>query len=102
VEQCAEEIIQLSRNPTSLNRRSHRALSIRAAGEHQGALRADPSRGASLRRRSEGGRVRLRGIVVYRARSGRKSHPRRDFGSRRYGREKRLRVTAEIRSPMGE
>src|SRR5258708_40375704 len=70
VEQCAEEIIQLSRNPDFIETdESHRALSdLALQASIKAALRADPStRGLTFGVDSEDGRVRLRGIVATRA-----------------------------------
>jgi cytidylate kinase len=104
VEQCAEEIIQLSRKPDfsetdeSLVALSNLALQARI----KAALRADPStRDLTFGVDSEGGRVRLRGIVDTRdewknaARVVTSVHGVTDVRSE-------LRVTAEIRSRVGE
>ncbi len=66
VEQCAEEIIQLSRKPDFIETdESHLALSdLALQASIKAALRADPStRGLTFGVDSEGGKVRLRGIV---------------------------------------
>jgi hypothetical protein len=104
VEQCAEEIIQLSRKPDFIEtEESHRALSdLALQASIKAALRADPAtRGLTFGVDSEGGRVRLRGIV----------HTREEWKNATRvvtavhgvtGVKSELRVTAEIRSPMGE
>src|SRR6267378_86880 len=103
VEQCAEEIIQLSRKPDfGETEQSHGTLSdLALQASIKAALRADPStRGLTFGVDSEGGRVRLRGIVDTRkewndaARVVTSVHGVTDVKSE-------LRVTAEIRSPMG-
>ena len=66
VGQCAEEIIQLSRQPDFIETdESHHALSdLALQASIKAALRADPStRGLTFGVDSVGGKVRLRGIV---------------------------------------
>src|SRR3989475_10476075 len=66
VEQCAEEIIQLSRKPDfSETEQSHSTLpDLALQASIKAALRADPStRGLSFGVDSAGGRGRLRGVV---------------------------------------
>jgi cytidylate kinase len=104
VEQCAEEIIQLSRKPDFIETdESRRALSdLALQASIKAALRADPStRGLTFGVDSEGGRVRLRGI----------GHTREEWKNATRvvtsvhgvtGVKSELRVAAEIRSPMGE
>jgi cytidylate kinase len=104
VEQCAEEIVELCRKPdfgeTPESRDALSDLALQA--RVKAALRADPStRGLSFGVDSERGWVRLRGIVDTREEW--KNATRvvtsvqgvKDVKSE-------LRVTAEIRSPMGE
>jgi len=104
VEQCAEEIVQLSRKPdfaeTEESRGTLADLALQAS--IKAALRADPStRGLSFGVDSAGGRVRLRGIVDTREEW---KNATRVVTSVRgvTGVKSELRVTAEIRSPMGE
>src|SRR5467141_1808004 len=104
VDQCAEEIIQLSRKPDFIETdESHRALSdLALQASIKAALRADPStRGLTFGVDSEGGRVRLRGIVDTREEW---KNATRVVTSVHgvTGVKSELRVTAEIRSPMGE
>ena len=104
VEQCAEEIIQLSRKPDFIEtEESHRALSdLALQASIKAALRADPStRGLTFGVDSEGGRVRLRGIVDTREEW---KNATRVVTSVHgvTGVKSELRVTTEIRSPMGE
>src|SRR6195256_2255160 len=100
VEQCAEEIVQLSRKPDFGE--THAALSdLALQASIKAALRADPAtRGLSFAVDSERGRVRLRGIV----------DTRKEWNDAARvvtsvhgvtGVKSELRVTAEIRSPMG-
>jgi hypothetical protein len=104
VAQCAEEIVQLSRKPDFIETdESHRALSdLALQASIKAALRADPStRGLTFGVDSEGGRVRLRGIVGTREEW---KNATRVVTSVHgvTGVKSELRVTAEIRSPMGE
>src|SRR5712691_594623 len=104
VEQCAEEIIHLSRKPDFIETdESHRTLSdLALQASIKAALRADPStRGLTFGVASEGGRVRLRGIVDTREEW---KNATRVVTSVHgvTGLKSELRVTAEIHSPMGE
>jgi cytidylate kinase len=104
VEQCAEEIVQLSRKPDfGETDESHAALSdLALQASIKAALRADPAtRGLSFAVDSQRGRVRLRGIVDTRKEW---NDAARVVTSVRgvTGVKSELRVTAEIRSPMGE
>jgi cytidylate kinase len=104
VEQCAEEIIQLSRKPdfteTDESRSALSDLALQA--RIKAALRGDPAtRDLSFTVDSEGGRVRLRGIVA--TREAWNDASRVVTGVHGVmGVKSELRVTAEIRSPMGE
>jgi cytidylate kinase len=104
VEQCAEEIIQLSRKPEfGETDESHGALSdLALQARIQAALRSDPStRSLSFAIDSERGRVRLRGIVD--TRDEWKNATRVVTSVHGVtGVKSELRVTAEIRTPMGE
>ena len=103
VDQCAEEIVQLSRKPDfGETDESHSALAdLALQASVKAALRADPAtRGLSFAVDSERGRVRLRGIV----------DTRKEWNDAARvvtsvhgvtGVKSELRVTAEIRSPMG-
>src|SRR5258708_3033330 len=104
VEQCAEEIVQLSRKPDfGETDESHAALSdLALQASIKAALRADPAtRGLSFAVDSERGRGRLRGIVDTRkVRNDAARVVTSVHGVT--GVKSELRVTAEIRSPMGE
>jgi cytidylate kinase len=104
VEQCAEEIMQLAKqkefSESDESRRALAGLALQATV--RAALRADPqTRGLSFAVDSEGATIRLRGIVATREESA---------GAARVVTavpgvltvKNELRVTAEIRSPMGE
>ncbi|HEY6239479.1 MAG TPA: cytidylate kinase family protein [Burkholderiales bacterium] len=104
VEQCAEEIVQLSKKPDfSETDQSHVALSdLALQARIKAALRADPAtRGLNFTVDSEGGKVHMRGIVATR---GEWNDATRVVTSVQgvAGVKSELRVTAEIRSPMGE
>jgi cytidylate kinase len=104
VEQCADEIVKLSKQPEfSETDESHRALADLALQANiRAALRADPStRSLSFAVDSDGGRVRMRGIVATREES---NNATRVVMSVRgtMAVKNDLRVTADIRSPMGE
>jgi len=104
VEQCAEEIVQLSRKPDfGETDESHAALSdLALQASIKAALRADPAtRGLSFAVDSERGRVRLRGIVDTRKEWNDASRVVTSVHGVT-GVKSELRVTAEIRSPMGE
>lgn len=103
VEQCAEKIIQLSRNPDfSETDQSHGKLSdLARQASINAALRADPTtRGLSFAVDSEGGEVRLRGIVTTREEW---NAAARVVASVQgvTGVKNELKVAADIRSPMG-
>ena len=104
VEQCAYEIIQLTKQPefreTDQSRKALADLALQA--NIKAALRADPStRALSFAVDSDGARVRMRGIVATRDDS---NHAARVvMGVAGVMAVKNdLRVTAEIRTPMGE
>ena len=104
VEQCAEEIIQLSRKPDfGETDESHAALAdLALQASVKAALRADPAtRGLSFAVDSERGRVRLRGIVDTREEW---KNATRVVTSVQgvMGVKSELRVAAEIRSRVGE
>jgi len=104
VAQCAAEIIQLSRQPEfAESDESHKALADLALQANiKAALRADPdTRGLTFAVDSDGARVRMRGIVTTRDESN--SAARVVMSVRGVMAVKNeLRVTAEIRAPMGE
>ncbi len=104
VEQCAEEIIHLSRKPDFVEtEESHGALAdLALQASIKAALRADPfTRALSFGVDSAGGRVRLRGIVDTREEW---QNATRVVTSVHgvTGVKSELRVAAEIRSRMGE
>jgi cytidylate kinase len=104
VEQCADEIIQLSRKPTfGETDESHATLSdLALQASVKAALRADPStRTLSFAVDSERGSVRLRGIVGTREEWKNATRVVTSVNGV-MGVKSELRVTAEIRSPMGE
>jgi cytidylate kinase len=104
VAQCAAEIIQLSRQPEfAESDESHKALADLALQANiRAALRADPdTRGLTFAVDSDGARVLMRGIVTTRDESN--SAARVVMSVRGVMAVKNeLRVTAEIRAPMGE
>ena len=104
VEQCAEEIIRVAKQPefreTEDSRKALADLALQA--NVRAALRADPvTRGLSFSVDTDGAKIRMRGIVATREESN---------GAARVvmavpgvmSVKNELRVTAEIRSPMGE
>lgn len=104
VEQCAEEIIQLSKQPEFAETdESHQALADLALQANiRAALRGDSStRSLSFAVDSDRGRVRMRGIVATREESNNATRVVMSVpGAMAVKNE--LRVTADIRSPMGE
>jgi cytidylate kinase len=104
VEQCAEEIIQLCEQPefqeTEESRRTLSDLALQA--NVRAALRADPTtRGLTFAVDSDGAKVRMRGIVGTREESN--SAARVVMAVPGVISVKNdLRVTADIRQPMGE
>jgi cytidylate kinase len=104
VEQCADKIIRLATQPefreTEESRRTLSELALQA--NVRAALRADPAtRALSFSVDSEGARVHLRGIVATREESD--SAARVVMGVAGVMAVKNeLRVTAEIRAPMGD
>jgi hypothetical protein len=104
IERCAEEIIQLSKQPEfAENDESHQALSdLALQAKLRAALRADPStRDLSFAVDSDSGRVRMRGIVATREESNNATRVAMSVPGVMAVKNE-LRVTAEIRSPMGE
>ena len=104
VEQCAEEIIQLAKQPefreTEESRKALADLALQA--NVKAALRADPvTRGLSFSVDSDGARVRMRGIVATREESNDAARVVMAVPGVMAVKNE-LRVTAEIRSPMGE
>jgi cytidylate kinase len=100
VEQCAEDIMQVVESPkfreTGESRRTLENLALQA--RIRAALRADPStRNLGLTVDSEGGLVRLRGIVQTRGESDAAAHVAGSVGGVT-GVENELRITEEIRS----
>jgi cytidylate kinase len=104
IERCADEIIQLSKQPefseTDESRRALADLALQAS--IRAALRADPqTRALSFAVDSDSAKVRMRGIVETREESN--SAVRVVMGVPGVMAVKNeLRVTADIRSPMGE
>ena len=104
VEQCAEEIIQLSRKPDfGETDESHDMLTdLALQARIKAALRADPAtRALNFAVDSEGGKVCLRGIVATREEWNDAARVATSVQGVT-GVKSELRVTAEIRSPMGE
>jgi cytidylate kinase len=104
VEQCADEIIQLSKQPEfSETEESAKALADLALQANiRAALRADPStRSLSFAVDSDSGRVRMRGIVATREESNNATRVVMAVPGTMAVKND-LRVTADIRSPMGE
>src|SRR5262249_38051171 len=103
-ERCAEEIIELTRQPefreTDDSRKALADLALQA--NVRAALRADPkTRGLSFAVDSDGSKVRMRGIVATREESS--SAARVVMAVPGVAAVKNeLRVTSDIRSPMGE
>ena len=104
VEQCADEIIQLSKDPEfGETDESHKALTdLALQATIRAALRADSStRELSFAVDSDGGRVRMRGIVATREESNNATRVVMSVpGAMAVKNE--LRITADIRTPMGE
>jgi len=104
VEQCADEIIQLSKDPEfGETDESHKALTdLALQATIRAALRADSStRDLSFAVDSDGGRVRMRGIVATREESNNATRVVMSVpGAMAVKNE--LRITADIRTPMGE
>lgn len=104
VEQCAEEIIQLTRQPEfSETEESQKALSdLALQAKVRAALRADPStRALTFAVDSDGAQVRMRGIVATREESSSAARVAMAVPGVMAVKNE-LRVTADIRSPMGE
>ena len=104
VEQCAAEIVQVSRQPefaeTEDSRKALADLALQA--NIRAALRADPeTRGLSFAVDSDGARVRMRGIVTTRDESNCAARVVMSVPGVMAVKNE-LRVTAEIRAPMGE
>jgi cytidylate kinase len=104
VDQCAEEIIQLAKQPefreTDESRKALGDLALQA--NVRAALRADPqTRGLSFLVDSDGARVHMRGIVSTRDESNNAARVVMGVPGVMAVKNE-LRVTAEIRSPMGE
>jgi osmotically-inducible protein OsmY len=104
VEQCANEIIQLSRQPefreTGDSKKALADLALQA--NVKAALRADPAtRGLSFAVDSDGAKVRMRGIVATREESNNAARVVMAVPGVTAVKNE-LRATAEIRSPMGE
>jgi cytidylate kinase len=104
VEQCAGEIIQLSRQPEfSETDESQKALSdLALQAKVKAALRADPAtRALTFAVDSDGAQVRMRGIVATRDESTSAARVTMSVPGVMAVKNE-LRVTADIRSPMGE
>ena len=104
VEQCAEEIIQLSRQPEfSETEESHKALSdLALQAKVRAALRADPAtRPLTFAVDSDGAQVRMRGIVATREESNNAARVAMSVPGVMAVKNE-LRVTADIRAPMGD
>ncbi|HKW38057.1 MAG TPA: cytidylate kinase family protein [Burkholderiales bacterium] len=104
VEQCAEEIIQLAKQPEFRETEdSQKTLSDLAMQANvKAALRADPAtRGLNFAVDSDGNRVCMRGIVSTRDESNSAARVVMSVPGVMAVKNE-LRVTAEIRSPMGE
>jgi hypothetical protein len=104
VEQCAEEIMQLAKQKefreSDESRRALADLALQA--NVRAALRADPqTRGLSFAVDSEGAKVRMRGIVETREESANAARVAMAVPGV-VAVKNELRVTADIRSPMGE
>jgi cytidylate kinase len=104
VEQCAEEIIQVAKQPGFRETdESHRMLSDLALQANvRAALRADPvTRGLTFAVDSDGGKVCMRGIVATRDESNNAARVVMAVPGVMAVKNE-LRVTAEIRAPMGD
>jgi cytidylate kinase len=104
VEQCAAEIIQLSRQPEfSETEESRKALSdLALQAKVRAALRADPAtRPLTFAVDSNGAQVRMRGIVATREESNNAARVAMSVPGVMAVKNE-LRVTAEIRAPMGD
>jgi cytidylate kinase len=104
VDQCAAEIIQLSKQPEfAESDESHKALAdLALQATVKAALRADAStRALTFAVDSDGARVRMRGIVSTRDESNNAARVVMGVAGVMAVKNE-LRVTAEIRSPMGE
>ena len=104
VEQCAEEILQVCKQPefgeTEESRKTLADLALQA--NVRAALRADPAtRGLTFAVDSDGNKVRMRGIVATRTESNDAARVVMAVPGV-LAVKNELRVTAEIRSPMGE
>ncbi|HUL92800.1 MAG TPA: cytidylate kinase family protein [Burkholderiales bacterium] len=104
VEQCADEIIELTRQPefreTEESRKALSDLALQAT--LRAALRADPAtRGLTFAVDSDGAQVRMRGIVATREESNNAARVAMSVPGVMSVKNE-LRVTAEIRAPMGE
>jgi cytidylate kinase len=104
VEQCAEEILQVAKQPefreTEESRKTLGDLALQA--NVKAALRADPAtRTLSFAVDSDGARVLMRGIVATRDDSNNAARVAMAVPGVMAVKNE-LRVTAEIRSPMGE
>ena len=104
VEQCAEEIMQLAKQKEFReNDESLRALAdLALQAKVRGALRADPqTRGLSFAVDSDSAKIRMRGIVATREESANAARVAMAVPGV-VAVKNELRVTADIRSPMGE
>jgi cytidylate kinase len=104
VEQAADEIIRLSKQPEfAETEESHRALSDLALKANiRAALRADPStRALSFAVDSDSAKVRMRGIVATREESNSAARVVMSVPGVMSVKND-LRITADIRQPMGE
>ena len=104
VEQCAEEIIQLTRQPEfSETDESRKALSdLALQAKVRAALRADPAtRALQFAVDSDGAQLRMRGIVATRDESNSAARVAMSVPGVMAVKNE-LRVTAEIRAPMGD
>jgi cytidylate kinase len=104
VEQCAEEIIQVAKQPGFRETdESHRMLSDLALQANvRAALRADPvTRSLTFAVDSDGSKVRMRGIVATRDESNNAARVVMAVPGVMAVKNE-LRVTAEIRAPMGD
>jgi cytidylate kinase len=104
VEQCAEEIIQLSKQPqfTETDESCKTLSDLALQANIKAALHANSStRGLSFAVDSDGARVRMRGLVTTRDESNSAARVVMSVPGVMAVKNE-LRVTAEIRSPMGE
>lgn len=104
VEQCAQEIIQLTKQPEfGETEDSQKALSdLALQAKVRAALRADPStRALTFAVDSDGAHVRMRGIVATRNESNSAARVAMSVQGVMAVKNE-LRVTADIRAPMGD